>query len=31
MCGVVCIGGEWPFLVKALYFSRKDVIAFVPS
>jgi len=27
MRGVFCAGEEWPFLVKALDFSRKDVIA----
>jgi len=31
MRGVFCTGKEWPFLVKALDFSKKDVIALMPS
>ena len=31
MWGVDSDGGDWPFFVKAPEFSRKDVIASIPS
>ena len=31
MWGVNCVGREWPFFVKTPEFSRKNVIAFMPS